>query len=91
MDLEEDLIKWVSEQRRLEIGITTSEIIYKLIELDPSQSPKSFHILQLWCNSFLKRYSYGIRAITYIGQKIKDSAKTDYKIFIINYIISDSK
>ena len=47
MDLEEDLIKWVSEQRRLELGITTSEIIYKLIELDPSQSNKSFHALQL--------------------------------------------
>ena len=31
MDLEEDLIKWVSEQRRLEIGKTTSEIIISTI------------------------------------------------------------
>ena len=69
---------------RLEIGITTSEIIYKLIEYDPSQSNKSFHALQLWCYKFLKRYSYGIRAFTHIGQKIKDSSKEDYNLFYKN-------
>ena len=39
MDLEEDLIKWVSEQRRLEIGITTSEI-KNIITIIKISSPK---------------------------------------------------
>ena len=33
---------------------------------------------------FLKRYSYGIRDITHVGQKIKDSSKEDYKLFYKN-------
>lgn len=68
--------------KRLEIGITTSEIISKLIELGPSQAQKSFHALQLWCYSFLKIYSYGIRPITLMGQKIKDNAKAMKGILI---------
>ena len=42
IDIEEDLIKWVEEQRRLEIAINTNEIIYKAIELDSSLKDKSY-------------------------------------------------
>ncbi len=33
---------------------------------------------------FLKRYSYGIRVITHMGQKIKDSSKEEYNSFYKN-------
>ena len=71
----------MAEQRRLEIPISTNEIIYKLIELDKKQKDKQFHTLQKWCYGFLKRYSYGIRHISHVGQKIKDSSKQDYENF----------
>jgi len=39
--IEKQLIKWVEEQRRLEIDINTNEIINKAIELDNTLSDKS--------------------------------------------------
>ena len=71
----------MAEQRRLEIPISTNEIIYKLIELDKKQKDKQFHTLQKWCYGFLKRYSYGIRYISHVGQQIKYSSKQDYENF----------
>ena len=38
----------------------------------------------MWCYLFLKRNSYGIRSITYIGQKIKESCKQKYGDFFTN-------
>ena len=75
------MIKWVAEQRRLEIGISTNEIIYKLIELDPNENKRSFHALQVWCYAFLRRYGYGIRSITHAGQKLKENSKIEYEEF----------
>ena len=40
LNIEDDLMKWISEQRRIGIGITTQEIINKSIELDPKQKEK---------------------------------------------------
>jgi len=52
--LEDTLIKWVAEQRRMEIRLTNNEIIYKLLELDPNQNKRSYHPLQVWCYAFFK-------------------------------------
>lgn len=41
-------------QRRLEIAITTNEIIAKLLELELNKKGNSNHSLQLWCYRFLK-------------------------------------
>ena len=71
----------MAEQRRLEIGLTSNEIIYKLLELDPNQNKSSYHALQVWCYAFLKRYSYGIRAITHAGQNLKENSKIEYQEF----------
>ena len=43
IDLEEDLIKWVSEQRRLEIGITTTEININLIRSPMKNNSSKFY------------------------------------------------
>ena len=80
-DIEEDLVKWIQEQRRLEIGITTNEIINKSCELLPIQKEKSYHALQIWCLRFLNRHSYSIRSISHIGQKLKENSYQEYKNF----------
>ena len=36
--LDDILIKWAAEQRRLEIGLKSNEIMYKFLELDPRQN-----------------------------------------------------
>ena len=41
LNIEEELIRWVCEQRRCEMPLTTKEIILKSIELEPNQKNKS--------------------------------------------------
>ena len=83
LTIEEELIRWVCEQRRCEIPITTKEIILKSMELDPNQKNKSETALEHWVLGFLRRYSYSIRAGTHIGQKLKASSMQDYKEFML--------
>ena len=64
------------EQRRLEISITTNEIINKSQELLPTQKEKSYH-----STNFLNRLSYSIRSISYNVQKLKESSFQEYKNF----------
>ena len=47
--IEEELIKWLEEQKRLEIGLTTNEIINKSLELYPENKNKSYSALHMWC------------------------------------------
>ncbi len=91
LKIEDKLLCWLNEQRRFEIAITTNEIITKLIELEPNKKENSYHSFQLWCYRFLKRNPYGIRIITHIGQKLKDTCKEEYhKFFLKLYIKWDS-
>ena len=80
--IEDELMKWICEQRRNEIAITTQEIINKSIELDVNQKNKSPTALEHWCIAYLRRYSYGIRTSTHIGQKLKSCSDQDYKEFL---------
>lgn len=55
INIEDNLIKWVEEQRRLEIATNTNEIINKAIEMDNELSNKSYYALHIWCYRFLER------------------------------------
>ena len=81
MTVEEILIKWVCEYQRLDIALSTDEIILKLIELDKKQAIKSFRVLQIWSLSFLKRYSFCITRDSVIGQKLKEINRDAYNKF----------
>jgi hypothetical protein len=81
LEIEPELLKFIEEQRRLDIGLTTNEIIYKAMELDESLKGKPYSTLHTWCYKFLRRHSFSIRRITHVGQAIKDSSKTDYENF----------
>ena len=86
IEIEEELIKWLEEQRRLEIGLTTNEIINKSLELYPENKNKSYSALHMWCFRFLKRYSYKIRAVTHIGQQLKENVENElHKFYEILY------
>ena len=78
-------MKWISEQLRIGIGITTNEIINKSIELDPKQKDKSPSDLEHWYLAFLRSYSFSLRISTHIGQRLRECANTDYKEFM-NYV-----
>ena len=82
IEYEEKLLKWIGEQRRLGIGISTNDIIYKAFEFDKTMRDKKYKTLLEWCYQLLKRYSYSIRKITHVGQSIKSSSKEDYKHFL---------
>ena len=82
LGIEENLIKWISEQRRLGIGITIKEIINKSCELDPKQKDKSPSSLEHWCLAFLRRYSYSLRTAIHIEKKLKECSLSDYKEFM---------
>ena len=79
--IEEKLIKWLEKQRRLEIGLTTNEIINKSLELYPENKNKFYSSLHMSCFRFLKRYSYKIRAVTHIGQQLKENAEIELHKF----------
>lgn len=78
-------MKWISEQRRIGIGITTNEIINKSIDIGPKQKDKSPSGLEHWCLAFLRRYSFSLRISTHIGQRLRECANTVYKVFM-NYV-----
>ena len=63
LKIEKEIVKWISEQRFLEIAINSNEIIAKYIQLGPSQKDKNYFSLHSWCFRFLKRYGFSIRII----------------------------
>ena len=52
------------------MAITSSEVIYKAIELIPGFKDKSYNSLHLWFKKFRTRYSYSIRKVTKIAQSL---------------------
>ena len=76
IEIEDKLIKWIEEQRRLEIAINSNEIIYKAIEMDKTLTDKNNNTLHRWCYRFLARY-YSIRRPKHIGQKLKENSSLD--------------
>ena len=83
IEIEEKLIKWIEEQRRLEIAINSNKIISMAKELDKSLENKSFNTLHKWCYRFLGRYCYLIRRTTHLGQKIKENSPSELKKFYL--------
>lgn len=85
LNIENNLLIWISEMRRLYICINTNLIIYKA--LDSSLKNKSYNALLCWCYGFLKRNFLSTRKITHIGQKLKvNSIEECHKFFKMLYI-----
>ena len=52
------------------MAITSSEVIYKAIEMIPGFKDKSYNSLHLWFKKFRTRYSYAIRKVTKVAQSL---------------------
>ena len=52
LNIEDDFLKWILEQRYLKIVISTNEIIAKLLEMEPHKKANSFHSLKAWYYRF---------------------------------------
>ena len=74
-DIEEKLLYWIQEMRKLGIAINTANIIIKAIELFPDFKNKNYHSLLNWCYRFLKRNNYSIRQSTHVGKELKNNSK----------------
>ena len=73
IEIENELIKWLEELRKLDICFTSPELFYKAKELDNTLEKKYFNALNCWFYDFLKRYSYSIRRTAHLGQKLRDN------------------
>ena len=81
LNIENNLLIWISEMRRLDICINTNQIIYKDLELDSKLKNKSYNALLCWCYDFLKRNLLSIRKTTNVGQKLKANSFEEYQKF----------
>lgn len=61
--------------------MTTNDIINKSLELYPEDKNKSYSALYMWCFRFLKLYSYKIRAVTQVGQQLKENVEIELHKF----------
>ena len=82
LDIENELLKWIGEQLRLNKAITSTEIIMKAQELKPELIGKNHNTIYSWYCSFLKRYGYYIKCTTHIAKKLKENTRITYKDFL---------
>ena len=70
------------EQLRLNIALSSKEIINKVQELKPELFIKNYNTIHCWYCNFLKRYGFCIRTSTHVGQKLKENTMSMYKEFL---------
>lgn len=85
-DLENELYHWICEKRDSGIGVSTTEIRMRAIQLHKSNSEVEFKASLCWCQRFMKRHDLSVRRRTTIAQKLPvDYADkvTDFQKFVI--------
>lgn len=75
-------MEFIKEGRANNIAITSSEIIYKAIELIHGYKEKSYNFLQLWFMRFRLLYSYSIRILTKIAQTLPKNFLENIKSYL---------
>ena len=64
------LVEFIKEGRASDLAITSSEVIFKAIQIIPEFKYKSYNSLHLWFKRFRTRNSYSIRRITKATQRL---------------------
>ena len=67
LEIEDQLLNWICEQLRLNIALSSKEIINKAQELKPELLNKNYNTIHCWYCSFLKRYGFCVRSPTHVG------------------------
>ena len=82
-EIEAKLLLFIKHARNLEICIGTNEIIIRAYELMPSLKELTYKSIHNWCYRFLQRNELNLRAVTHIGQTIKNNSSEAMANFIL--------
>ena len=82
-EIEGKLLLFIKHARDLEICIGTNEIIIRAYELMPSLKELTYKSMHNWCYRFLQRNELTLRAVTHIGQTIKNNSSEAMANFIL--------
>ena len=69
-DLEENLVKWIEDQRRSGYIVTWNLIRIKAKAMASDQQMSNFQATNSWCTRFLRRRNFVLRQKTKIAQKL---------------------
>ena len=71
-DLEENLVKWIEDQRRSAYIVTRNLIRIKAKAMASDQQMSNFQATNSWCTRFLRRRNFVLRQKTKIAQKLPE-------------------
>lgn len=78
------LVEFIKEGRASDLAITSSEVIFKAIQIIPEFKYKSYNSLHLWFKRFRTRNSYSIRRITKVAQRLPKNVLENVREFLYN-------
>ena len=90
MKFDNELLSFISFQRNLDLPVTTSTLIVKLVDLAHDKKSCTFNALQKWVYRFMKRSNLSFRRGTHIGQSLPDKHNQLVMNFL-KYNISELK
>ena len=76
------LVEFIKEGRASDLAITSSEVIFKAIQIIPEFKYKSYNSLHLWFKRFRTRNSYSIRRITKVAQRLPKNVLENVREFL---------
>lgn len=80
--LEDDLERWIIEQRSRELAVSTSSIRAKAISIAEANNYTDFTGGISWCSRFMMRKSFSIRSRTSVGQSLPINFLEKKEIFL---------
>jgi len=77
------LVEFIKEGRASDLAITSSEVIFKAIQIIPEFKDKSYNSLHyLWFKRFRTRNSYSIRRIIKVAQRLPKNVLENVREFL---------
>ncbi len=86
-ELEQDLKKWIIEERTKGRKVSTVIIRVKAAEMANQRKIAEFKGSSQWCARFMKRHHLSVRATTSVGQKLPidwEEKLASFKLFVDN-------
>ena len=83
---DEAIIYFIKEARAHEIAVTSSEVIYKAIELIPGFKDKSYDSLHQWLKRFREKYKYSLLKVTKISQSLPENYLDEKRLYLYENI-----
>ena len=80
-DIDDD-VEWISTNRKIEITVTSWEVIAKAWNLNEELKKRSMNAHRKWCYRLLIRNHLAFRAGTYVGQELPENYREKMFKFI---------